>query len=200
MNSVSKIYEKYKKITHFWKAAHESKKSNFLTHKVAKETYELLLNPEVKVMMCFIKSFGECYWNPLHNWARRKGANPPKEGHVSNEVTIRVFNVARQLSSLKELKWLDVEHFTEYKQFVEKLNEKQLTALHQLFDDSATECIEIAFRESCFGRWTIKTLAFGIIIENKRSAQMLIIFYCTRQKQAPTLFFRRRNQREEWNW
>ena len=111
--SVRKIFDKHEKIKKFCKATCASKKFTYLTHKVAKETHELLLNPEIKVMMSFIRSFGEFYWNTFYKWARRKGSETIKEGHFSNEVITRIFNVARQLSSLTQSKWLGVKNFAE---------------------------------------------------------------------------------------
>lgn len=187
IQSVSKIFEKYEKIKKFCKVIYESKKSTYLAHKVAKETYQLLENPEVKVMMAFVKAFGEYYWTPFYNWARRKGSRTKKEGHIANEVLIRIFNADRQLSNLKERKWLEVDKFAECKRLRDGLNEEQLTAVDERFDGFIKEYIEIAFRDSCFGRWTTKTLVFGIATENKRSAQVLTNFILHKKENIPLL-------------
>ena len=84
-------------------------------------------------MMYFIKLFCKLYWNSFYKWTWRKGAKTKKEEHISNEVIIRIFNAARQLSYLIERKWLCVEHFAEYKQLIDKLNEKKLTTIDQRF-------------------------------------------------------------------
>lgn len=187
IQSVSKICEKYEKIKKFCKAIYEAKKSTYLAHKVAKETYELLENPEVRCMMEFVKAFGEYYWTPFYNWARRKGSRTKKEGHIANEVLIRIFNAERQLSKLEDRKWLELEKFAECKRLREGLATERLTAVDQRFDAFIKEYIELAFRESCFGRWTTKTLVFGIATENKRSAQVLTNFILHKIDNAPLL-------------
>ena len=73
--------------------------------KTVKYAWEIIQNPETKVNIKFLVSFGKFHWTPGYNCLQRKDSIKRLDAHSSHEVLAQVFTMKNKIQSLINNCW-----------------------------------------------------------------------------------------------
>ena len=75
----------------------EAKAHSYTLWKIVKYAWGLIQNPETKVNIKFLVSFGKYYWTPGYNLPQIKKLITRLYAHISHELFVQVFTMQNKI-------------------------------------------------------------------------------------------------------